>query len=132
MAQFANNIVVSGIVAKEATVLNFEKGTVSRFLFSIRRKEGEKYVSALIPVEAWRAKENAHLLNVIQKGARLTLEGSFRAEEWNDKQNVHHSRLIIECYKVHKTDAFKPEAEVTAQEQTKADKPKRSRAKKAA
>ena len=99
MKKMTNNFSVSGYVAVDATVKNFETTSVARFPISISRLETingqEVRKSALTNIEAWRKNDNLSEL--------VTVEGYFRPEEWTDKDNKKQNRIVMNATKVYLT-----------------------------
>lgn len=99
MKKIENSFVVSGFVANEAQIRNFEKASVARFSIVVSKpeKKGEEtiYTSAFLPIEAWRKNESADSLGVIKKGERLTVKGYFKPEEWTDSETGQKRNRII-------------------------------------
>ena len=107
MKKMENNFVVSGYVAVDATVNKFENTSVARFPLSISRKEtvkGEEVrKSALANVEAWRKNDNVADFDCLKKGALVTVEGYFKPEEYTDKDNKKHQKIIFNAVKIYPT-----------------------------
>ena len=107
MKKMENNFAVSGFVAVDATVNNFEKAGVARFPLSISRKETvngtEVRKSVLINIEAWRSKDNTADFELMKKGNLVTVEGYFKPDEYNDKDGKPHQKLIFNAVKVYLT-----------------------------
>ena len=106
MKKVTNSFSVSGFVATDATVKNFDTASVARFPLSISRTEQnagqEVRKSALISVEAWRKNDNMaddHL----KKGQLVTVEGYFKPEEWDAADGKKQSRIILAAVKVYPT-----------------------------
>lgn len=76
MKKMINNFAVSGFVAVDAQVHQFESTGVARFPLSISHKETvngkEVRKSALINAEAWRKKENMADFELLKKGNLVT------------------------------------------------------------
>lgn len=99
MKKIENSFVVTGFVAKDAEIRQFTNTSVARFPLAISRQEknGDETsrISALMSMEAWRKKENAGSFDQLTKGTLLTVEGYFKPEEWSDKDDVKHSRIVM-------------------------------------
>ena len=90
MKKIENTFAVTGYVANDAQVNNFDTASVARFSIAVNRpeKKGEEttYTSAFMAIEAWRKNEAATAFDIIKKGALLTVKGYFKPEEWTDKE----------------------------------------------
>lgn len=99
MKKIENNFTVSGFVGKDAEIRQFTNASVARFSLAINRQEknGEETnrVSAFMNVEAWRKNDHTDSFGQLTKGTLLTVEGFFKPEEWEDKDGVNHSRLVM-------------------------------------
>ena len=99
MKKIENTFAVTGYVANDAQVNNFDTASVARFSIAVNRpeKKGEEttYTSAFMAIEAWRKNEAATAFDIIKKGALLTVKGYFKPEEWSDKDGVKHSRIVM-------------------------------------
>ena len=107
MKKMTNNFSVSGYVAVDATVKNFETTSVARFPISISRLETvngqEVRKSALMNIEVWRKNDNLSEFDLMKKGQLVTVEGYFRPEEWTDKDNKKQNRIVMNATKVYLT-----------------------------
>ena len=99
MKKIENSFVVSGFVGKDAEIRQFANTSVARFSMAISRQEknGEENsrISAFINVEAWRKNEKTESFDQLTKGTLITVEGYFKPEEWTDKDDVKHNRIIM-------------------------------------
>lgn len=102
MATTANNnnsFNLSGFIAVNAQIREFEKSAVARFPLSISRTEtnGEESVrkSALINCECWRKQADADTFELLKKGQLVQLSGYIRPEEWTDEDGTKHSRIVF-------------------------------------
>ena len=107
MKKMENNFAVSGFVAVDAQVNNFEKASVARFPLSLGRKETvngtEVRKSALMNIEAWRSKENLADFELLKKGNLVTVEGYFKPEEYTGKDGKNHQIVVFNATKVYLT-----------------------------
>ena len=107
MKKMTNSFSVSGFVATDATVKNFDTASVARFPLSISRTEQnagqEVRKSALITVEAWRKNDNMAEFDHLKKGQLVTVEGYFKPEEWDTADGKKQSRIILSAVKVYPT-----------------------------
>lgn len=80
MKKIENTFAVTGYVANDAQVNNFDTASVARFSIAVNRpeKKGEEttYTSAFMAIEAWRKNEAATAFDIIKKGALLTVKGA--------------------------------------------------------
>ena len=124
-----NNFQISGFVVNNATVNQFATSSIARFGISVRRTEkngdSEKKVSAILNIEAWKSNEASEAFNILTKGARVTVEGYFKPEEWTDKENVNHNTIKLVA-----TKFFEMKNEDKSDE-TPAEEPKEDKKKKA-
>lgn len=119
---------VSGFVANEAQVRNFETASVARFSIAVSRseKKGEvtTYTSAFLAVEAWRKNEAADSFDRIKKGEHLTVKGYFKPEEWTDSATGQkRNRIVMSAVEFYPT----PEKEEEAKPAPSEKKPKRTK-----
>ena len=87
MKKISNTFELSGFIANDAQIRNFDTASVARFAISVSRAEknqaGETaYKSALINIEAWRKNENLDSFDRLKKGEHITVTGYFKPEEW--------------------------------------------------
>lgn len=117
MKKIENSFVVSGIVGKDAQIRQFTTSSVARFSLAVSRteKNGEETsrVSAFMAVEAWRKNENADSFDRLVKGARLTIEGFFKPDEWEDAEGVKHNRILMVANRFYET----PDKETSPKEE---------------
>ena len=128
MKKIENSFVVSGFVANEAQVRNFETASVARFSIAVSRseKKGEvtTYTSAFLAVEAWRKNESADSFDRIKKGEHLTVKGYFKPEEWTDSATGQkRNRIVMSAVEFYPT----PEKEEEAKPAPSEKKPKRTK-----
>lgn len=128
MKKIENSFVVSGFVANEAQVRNFETASVARFSIAVSRseKKGEvtTYTSAFLAVEAWRKNEAADSFDRIKKGEHLTVKGYFKPEEWTDSATGQkRDRIVMSAVEFYPT----PEKEEEAKPAPSEKKPKRTK-----
>lgn len=128
MKKIENSFVVSGFVANEAQVRNFETASVARFSIAVSRseKKGEvtTYTSAFLAVEAWRKNEAADSFDRIKKGEHLTVKGYFKPEEWTDSATGQkRNRIVMSAVEFYPT----PEKEEAAKPAPSEKKPKRTK-----
>lgn len=128
MKKIENSFVVSGFVANEAQVRNFETASVARFSIAVSRseKKGEvtTYTSAFLAVEAWRKNEAADSFDRIKKGEHLTVKGYFKPEEWTDRATGQkRNRIVMSAVEFYPT----PEKEEEAKPAPSEKKPKRTK-----
>ena len=107
MRKMVNNFAVSGFVAVDAQVHQFESTGVARFPLSISHKETvngkEVRKSALINAEAWRKKENMADFEMLKKGNLVTIEGYFKPDEYKDKENKTVQKIVFAATKIYLT-----------------------------
>ena len=128
MKKIENSFVVSGFVANEAQVRNFETASVARFSIAVSRseKKGEvtTYTSAFLAVEAWRKNEAADPPDRIKKGEHPTAKGYFKPEEWTDSATGQkRDRIVMSAVEFYPT----PEKEEEAKPAPSEKKPKRTK-----
>ena len=128
MKKIENSFVVSGFVANEAQVRNFQTASVARFSIAVSRseKKGEvtTYTSAFLAVEAWRKNEAADSFDRIKKGEHLTVKGYFKPEEWTDSATGQkRNRIVMSAVEFYPT----PEKEEEAKPAPSEKKPKRTK-----
>lgn len=129
MKKIENSFSISGYVANDAEIRQFETSAVARFAISVSRPEknatGETtYKSALINVEAWRKLANIDSFDRIKKGELLTLTGYFKPEEWTSADGKKHNRVVLCSNKFHRTPDVVEGCEVPAKASTKKAKAK--------
>lgn len=94
-----NSFNLSGFVAVNANICNFEKSSVARFPLSISRTEtnGDKNTrkSALVNCECWRKSEEASTFELLKKGKLVQVSGFIRPEEWTSEDGTKHNRIVF-------------------------------------
>lgn len=128
MKKIENSFALSGFIAADAQIRNFDTASVARFAVSVSRPEknqaGETiYKSALINIEAWRKKESLDSFGLLKKGEHVTVSGYFKPEEWTSADGKKNQRLILVAIKFHRT----PEVEETSEAPAKAAPKKTSK-----
>lgn len=108
MKKIENTFSLSGYVANDAQIRNFDNASVARFAISVSRPEknqaGETiYKSALINIEAWRKNESADSFGLLKKGELVTVAGYFKPEEWVTTDGKKNQRVILVATKFHLT-----------------------------
>ena len=90
-----NSFNLSGFVAVNANIRNFEKNSVARFPLSISRTEtnGDETTrkSALVNCECWRKSEEASTFELLKKGKLVQVSGFIRPEEWTSEDGTKHT-----------------------------------------
>ena len=132
MKKIENTFAVSGFVANEAQIRQFETASVARFSIAVSRseKKGEEtvYTSAFISVEAWRKNEAAESFDRIKKGELLTVKGYFKPEEWTDGETGQKRNRItmvaVEFYPTPEKEEEKPEPQPAKAKKAKKAKSK--------
>lgn len=129
MKKIENTFSISGYIANDAQIRNFDTASVARFALSVSRPEknavGETvYKSALMNFEAWRKNENLDSFDRLKKGEHITVEGYSKPEEWTATDGTKKQRVILVATKFHRT----PEVEETPEAPAKKS-PKRSKKK---
>lgn len=132
MKKIENTFAVSGFVANEAQIRQFETASVARFSIAVSRseKKGEEtvYTSAFVSVEAWRKNEAAESFDRIKKGEHLTVKGYFKPEEWTDSETGQKRNRItmvaVEFYPTPEKEEEKPEPQPAKAKKTKKAKSK--------
>ena len=98
-ANNSNSFNLTGYIAVNAQIREFEKSAVARFPLSISRTEtsGEESVrkSALINCECWRKQADANTFDLLKKGQLVQVSGFIRPEEWTDEDGTKHSRIVF-------------------------------------
>lgn len=100
MKKIENDFAISGFIAKDAQIRNFETASVARFSLTVSKpeKKGEEttYTSAFVSIEAWRKNEGISSFDVLKKGTLITVKGYFKPEEWIDNEtNEKHNRITM-------------------------------------
>ena len=102
-----NSFNLSGFVAVNANIRNFEKNSVARFPLSISRTETNGD-------ETTRKSEEASTFELLKKGKLVQVSGFIRPEEWTSEDGTKHSRIVFVATSVSelstekKTDGKKP------------------------
>ena len=99
MKKISNTFELSGFIANDAQIRNFDTASVARFAISVSRAEknqaGETaYKSALINIEAWRKNENLDSCDRLKKGEHITVTGYFKPEEWTGTDGKKNQRVV--------------------------------------
>ncbi len=94
-----NNFHLSGFVAVDATIKNFDTSAVARFPLSIARKEtqGEQTIrkSALINCECWSKSAISPRFELLKKGTLVSISGYIRPDEYTDKEGKTQQRITF-------------------------------------
>ena len=94
-----NSFNLSGFVAVNANIRNFEKSSVARFPLSVSRTEanGDESIrkSALVNCECWRKSEDASTFELLKKGKLVQVSGFIRPEEWTSEDGTKHNRIVF-------------------------------------
>lgn len=133
MKKIENTFAVTGYVANDAQVNNFDTASVARFSIAVNRPEKKveetTYTSAFMAIEAWRKNEAATAFDIIKKGALLTVKGYFKPEEWTDKETGQKRNRItmvaVEFYLA--SDKVEEEKPAKASNKTKRTKKETSK-----
>ena len=128
MKKIENSFALSGFIAADAQIRNFDTASIARFAVSVSRPEknqaGETvYKSALINIEAWRKNESLDSFGLLKKGEHVTVAGYFKPEEWTSADGKKNQRLVLVATKFHRT----PEVEETPEAPAKAAPKKTSK-----
>ena len=98
MKKIENTFAVTGYVANDAQVNNFDTASVARFSIAVNRpeKKGEEttYTSAFMAIEAWRKNEAATAFDIIRKGALLSVNVHFNPDLFTDKETGQNRKTI--------------------------------------
>ena len=98
---------VSGFITRDAEIRQCTTSSVARFSISVSRTEkhedGDRRISAFLPVESWRKNEHASSFEKLIKGVCITVEGYFKPEMWTDKESVNHYRVVLVTNKFYET-----------------------------
>lgn len=107
MKKIENSFALTGFIAADAVKRSFNESTVARFPLSIGRQDKSNdepvRVTALTTIEVWRKNDALESLDILKKGAMITVEGYFRPEEWSDNNGEKHSRLLMVANKFYAT-----------------------------
>ena len=101
-----NEFKVTGFIAKDATVHNFEKANVASFPLAIGKtyKKGEEEVkeSVLTTIKFWYKGDAQEVIAQLKKGDRIQVEGYFSIDSWIDKEtNEKQTRLVLVATQFH-------------------------------
>ena len=95
----SNNFTVVGFICKDAEVRNFEKSSLARFGVSIKtteKKGGVEITSSSIQsFESWIKNEDQAILDLLQRGERVKVEGFFKSETYQKDGKDHHVIKLI-------------------------------------
>ena len=127
MKKISNTFELSGFIANDAQIRNFDTASVARFAISVSRAEknqaGETaYKSALINIEAWRKNENLDSFDRLKKGEHITVSGYFKPEEWTGTDGKKNQRTILVAVKFHRTPKEEAKPEASAKKSSKKSK----------
>ncbi len=112
MKKISNTFEISGFLANDAQIRNFDTASVARFAISVSRAEKNQtgktaFKSALLNIEAWRKNESLDSFDRLKKGEHITVAGYFKPEEWTGTDGKKNQRVVLVATKFHRT----PEAE---------------------
>lgn len=127
MKKIENSFSISGYIANDAQIRNFDTASVARFAISVSRPEknqaGETtYKSALINLEAWRKNESLDSFDRLKKGELITVTGYFKPEEWVSADGKKNQRVILVATKFHRTPDVEGTPEAPAKKTPKKSK----------
>ena len=104
MKKIENNFTVTGFVVNNAEIRQFTSASVARFPLAVSRLEthGEESnrVTAYLNIEAWRKNGHTESFDQLVKGARLTVAGYLRPDNWVDQQGTKHCRILFVATKI--------------------------------
>ncbi|MCC8175163.1 MAG: single-stranded DNA-binding protein [Bacteroidales bacterium] len=109
-----NQFSISGFVAIDAQVRNFDHSSVARFPLSLSRKETaqdgtEVRKSALVNCEVWAKDNQSSRFDLLTKGNLVVVSGYIKPENYTDRNGVAQSRITFVCTSVAKPAARKTE-----------------------
>lgn len=124
MKKIENTFSISGYVANNAEIRNFNTASVARFAISVSRPEKNAdgtsiYKSALMNIEAWRKNESLDSFDRIKKGELLTVTGYFKPEEWTANDGTKRQRVILVATKFHRTPEVSDTSDAPAKKTSK-------------
>lgn len=127
MKKISNTFELSGFIANDAQIRNFDTASVARFAISVSRPEKNQvgeiaYKSALINIEAWRKNENLDSFDRLKKGEHITVSGYFKPEEWTGTNGKKNQRIILVAIKFHRTPEEEAKPEASAKKSSKKSK----------
>ena len=127
MKKISNTFGLSGFLATDAQIRNFDTASVARFAISVSRAEknltGEtSFKSALINIEAWRKNENIDSFDRLKKGEHITVVGYFKPEEWTGTDGKKNQRVILVATKFHRTPEVEDQPEASAKKSSRKSK----------
>ncbi|MBO7607736.1 MAG: single-stranded DNA-binding protein [Paludibacteraceae bacterium] len=97
MKNFQNSFKISGYIGY-SEVRALTNKCVCRFALSVAKfdKTTNERTSAFLNAEAWAEKEQSlEAFKVLTKGSIVTIEGTFKPEEWTDKNGQKQNRVIL-------------------------------------
>ena len=97
MKNFQNSFKISGYVGF-SEVRALTNKCVCRFSLSVAKfdKTTNERTSAFLNAEAWADKEESlEAFKTLAKGSIVTIEGSFKPEEWTDKNGQRNNRVVL-------------------------------------
>lgn len=97
MKNFQNSFKISGYVGF-SEVRALTNKCVCRFSLSVAKfdKTTNERTSAFLNAEAWADKEESlEAFKTLAKGSIVTIEGSFKPEEWTDKNGQKNNRVVL-------------------------------------
>lgn len=97
MKNFQNSFKISGYVGF-SEVRALTNKCVCRFSLSVAKfdKTTNERTSAFLNAEAWADKEQSlEAFKTLAKGSIVTIEGSFKPEEWTDKNGQKNNRVVL-------------------------------------
>lgn len=97
MKNLQNSFKISGYVGF-SEVRALTNKCVCRFSLSVAKfdKTTNERTSAFLNAEAWADKEESlEAFKTLAKGSIVTIEGSFKPEEWTDKNGQKNNRVVL-------------------------------------
>lgn len=127
MKKISNTFELSGFIANDAQIRNFDTASVARFAISVSRAEKNQadetsFKSALINIEAWRKNENLDSFDRLKKGEHITVTGYFKPEEWTGTDGKKNQRVVLVAMKSHRTPEMEEQPETSAKKSSKKSK----------
>ena len=124
MKKISNTFELSGFLATDAQIRNFDTASVARFAISVSRAEKNQasetaYKSALVNIEAWRKNENLDAFDRLKKGEHITVTGYFKPEEWTGADGKKNQRIVLVAMKFHRTPDVEEQPEAPAKKSSK-------------
>ena len=121
-----NKFQITGRIAQDVKVNQLTNSSVARFGIGINQKDkNDNWHSAFLNFEAWRKNDNTADFDLLKKGQRITVEGFFKADEYEkDGEKFQKVTLIATKWEAVENEEKEPKEEPKEEPKKKNNKKK--------